>query len=58
MQAFTVRHVKRIEIEVYTDNAATIALYQRFGFVIEGTCTQDAFRNGHYVDVYHGASTY
>lgn len=42
----------RIELEVYTDNAAGIALYQKFGFEIEGTLRSYAFRNGQYVDAY------
>jgi len=45
-------NVSRIEIEVYTDNAAALALYRRHGFVIEGTCRRYAFRNGEYVDVH------
>ena len=45
-------NLKRIELQVYTDNAAGIALYQKFGFVIEGTHTAFAFRNGQYVDAY------
>ena len=47
--------VQRIEIEVYTDNAAAIALYQRHGFVLEGTCTRYAFRDGVYVDAHRMA---
>lgn len=42
----------RVELTVFTDNAAAIALYQRFGFEIEGTQKRYAFRNGEYVDVY------
>lgn len=45
-------NVSRIEIGVYTDNAAALGLYQKHGFVIEGTCRRYAFRNGHYVDVH------
>jgi putative acetyltransferase len=44
--------VTRIELTVFTDNAAAIALYQKFGFEIEGTHRNFAFRNGEYVDVY------
>ena len=44
--------VRRIELEVYTDNAAAIELYKNFGFVIEGTSKQYAFRNGEFVDVH------
>jgi putative acetyltransferase len=45
-------NISRIEIEVYTSNAAAIALYKKYGFVIEGTCRKYAFRNGEYVDAY------
>jgi len=44
--------ITRIELEVYTDNQAGIALYKNFGFCIEGTGKSYAFRNGEYVDVY------
>jgi L-phenylalanine/L-methionine N-acetyltransferase len=43
---------RRIELEVYTDNEPAIRLYQKFGFVIEGTMRQFAFRDGVYVDAY------
>ena len=42
----------RIELTVYVDNAAALALYKKFGFEIEGTHKQYAFRNGAYVDSY------
>jgi len=45
-------NVSRIEIEVYTDNDAAIALYRRHGFVLEGTCRHYAFRDGQYVDAH------
>ena len=44
--------IKRIELEVYTDNEAAISLYQKFGFEIEGTCKAFAFRDGVYTDAY------
>jgi putative acetyltransferase len=44
--------VRRIELDVYTDNIAAIALYRKFGFVIEGTLRNFAFRNGEFVDVH------
>jgi len=44
--------VRRIELEVYTDNKAAIGLYKKLGFVIEGTLRQYAFRDGEFVDVY------
>ncbi|MFL5801947.1 MAG: GNAT family N-acetyltransferase [Roseiflexaceae bacterium] len=45
-------NLMRIELTVYTDNAAAVALYQKFGFAIEGTLRRYAFRNGEYVDAY------
>jgi putative acetyltransferase len=42
----------RIELTVFTDNAEAIALYRKFGFEIEGTHKQYAFRNGRFEDVY------
>ena len=44
--------LERIELRVYVDNAAGIALYENFGFEIEGTHRRLAFRNGEYVDAY------
>ena len=44
--------LRRIELEVYTDNGAAIALYEKFGFVREGTLRDFAFRDGGYVDAY------
>jgi putative acetyltransferase len=45
-------NLTRIELRVYTDNAAAIALYEKFGFEVEGTHRRLAFRNGEYVDAY------
>ena len=45
-------NLSRVELTVYTDNAAGIALYENFGFEIEGTHRRLAFRNGEYVDAY------
>jgi L-phenylalanine/L-methionine N-acetyltransferase len=42
----------RLELTVYTDNAAGLALYRKFGFVHEGTHRAFALRNGVYVDVH------
>jgi putative acetyltransferase len=44
--------VTRIELTVYTDNAAAIALYTKFGFVVEGTLRRYALRDGGYVDAH------
>ena len=45
-------NVSRLELEVFTDNEPAIKLYQKFGFTIEGTGSQYAYRDGEYVDVY------
>jgi putative acetyltransferase len=45
-------NLTRLELTVYADNAAGIALYEKFGFEIEGTHRRYAFRNGEYVDAY------
>ncbi|HUP08155.1 MAG TPA: GNAT family N-acetyltransferase [Caldimonas sp.] len=42
----------RLELSVYTDNVAAIALYRKFGFVIEGTMRGYALRDGRYVDAH------
>ena len=43
---------RRLELTVYTDNLAALALYRKFGFAIEGTCLAFAFRDGQYIDAY------
>jgi putative acetyltransferase len=43
---------QRLELWVYADNLPALALYRKFGFVIEGTCRAHAFRDGRYVDAY------
>jgi putative acetyltransferase len=45
-------NLQRLELEVYTDNAPALRLYQKFGFGIEGTLVRYAFRAGQFVDVY------
>jgi len=40
----------RLELEVYADNEPAIKLYQKFGFMAEGTLHQFAYRNGELVD--------
>ena len=43
-------NLKRLELNVYTDNARAIALYERFGFEREGVFRNYAWRDGAYVD--------
>ena len=45
-------NLERLELDVYTDNEAAIRLYEKFGFVVEGTLARFAFRDGRYVDAY------
>lgn len=45
-------NLTRLELTVYTDNEAGIALYKKFGFEIEGTHRKFAFRDGEFVDAY------
>lgn len=42
--------LKRLELTVYADNAAAIALYRKFGFEQEGLLRAYAFRAGAYAD--------
>jgi len=44
--------VRRIEMEVWADNAAAIHLYEKFGFSIEGTGRQFARKAGALVDAH------
>ncbi len=43
-------NLHRIELQVYVDNDPAIALYQQFGFEIEGTLRHHTFRSGQYLD--------
>jgi putative acetyltransferase len=45
-------NLTRIELSVYVENAAAIALYKKFGFEVEGTHRRFAFRGAEYVDAY------
>jgi putative acetyltransferase len=45
-------NIRRLELNVYTDNEAALKLYQKFGFQIEGTHRHYAFHDGAFVDSY------
>jgi L-phenylalanine/L-methionine N-acetyltransferase len=45
-------NLTRLDLRVYADNAPAIALYEEFGFELEGTHRRFAFRNGEYVDAH------
>lgn len=47
--------LKRIELNVYTDNAAGVHLYEKYGFVIEGTARRFAVQGGDWVDAHYMA---
>jgi putative acetyltransferase len=48
-------NLRRLELDVYTDNEPALRLYKKFGFEIEGTSIEFAFRDGQFVDSYHMA---
>ena len=45
-------NLKRLELDVFTDNQRAIHLYEKFGFVIEGTRRALAVRDGEYVEAH------
>lgn len=45
-------NLTRLELDVYTDNERAIHLYRKFGFVVEGTALNYAWRDGRYIDTY------
>lgn len=48
-------NLTRLELTVFTDNPGAIHLYEKHGFVIEGTLRNYAYRDGVYVDAYEMA---
>jgi RimJ/RimL family protein N-acetyltransferase len=44
--------VTKINLQVRTDNHRAMALYQRKGFITEGTLRKEIFLNGQYFDLY------
>ena len=45
-------NLTRLELSVFTDNEPGIRLYKKFGFTVEGTLQQYAFRDGRFVDAF------
>lgn len=45
-------NLRRIQLEVYTDNLKAIRMYKKFGFKIEGLLKDFSFRMGNYIDAY------
>ena len=45
-------NLKRLELQVNTDNVSAIHLYEKFGFEKEGILRKNAFRDGVYIDAY------
>lgn len=45
-------NLSRLELEVYCDNSAAVALYKKFGFEVEGRLFKFSFRDGEYVDAF------
>lgn len=43
--------LSRVELQVYSENALAIALYQKYGFELEGRHRNHIFHAGQYVDV-------
>lgn len=48
-------NIRRIQLEVNTDNEVAIALYKKFGFEIEGEAKDASFRDGQYSNTYYMA---
>ena len=48
-------NLTRLELTVFTDNRAAIALYEKHGFRIEGESPGYALRDGVHMSVYHMA---
>ncbi|WP_175816403.1 GNAT family N-acetyltransferase [Burkholderia diffusa] len=48
-------NITRLELTVFTDNRAAIALYEKHGFRIEGESPDYALRDGVHASVYHMA---
>jgi L-phenylalanine/L-methionine N-acetyltransferase len=53
--ADTALGLRRLELQVFADNAPAIALYRRFGFEVEACARADAIRDGALHDTFHMA---
>jgi putative acetyltransferase len=42
--------LRRLQLTVFADNEPAIGLYRKFGFEVEGTLRELAYRDGRYVD--------
>ncbi|RXJ68700.1 GNAT family N-acetyltransferase [Veronia nyctiphanis] len=42
-------NIRRIELEVFSDNISAITLYRKFGFEVEGEAKDFAFKDGQFV---------
>ncbi|EGU51371.1 histone acetyltransferase HPA2 [Vibrio orientalis CIP 102891 = ATCC 33934] len=47
--------IKRVQIEVNSDNEGAIACYKKFGFEIEGESKFGSFRDGEFINTYYMA---
>lgn len=45
-------NLKRVELDVNTDNPAAVRLYEKFGFALEGTHKYHAYGDGRWADSY------
>lgn len=45
-------NLRRLELTVFTDNRAAIRIDEKFGFEIEGTARDYAFRDGDFIDAH------
>lgn len=49
---FDTLNLNRIMLKVYANNPRAIHVYEKVGFIMEGTLRQAEFRNGDYLDVF------
>jgi L-phenylalanine/L-methionine N-acetyltransferase len=47
--------LRRIELRVFVDNTPALALYRKFGFIVEARARAEAIRDGALHDVFHMA---